>query len=84
MNGNSTANVVIRPVVSKQFCSTSQTNFIVRKRPCVVNGGGFVVTNCAGNEVFRMEGCGPLVKNQAILKDGEGKPLLAMKRKVII
>jgi uncharacterized protein YxjI len=81
MNGNS-ANVIIQPVVSKQFCSTSQTQFIVRKRPCVVNGGGFVVTNCGGNEVFRAEGCGPMVKNQAVLKDGEGNPILAMKRKV--
>jgi len=81
MNGNS-ASVIIQPVVSKQFCSTSETQFIVRKRPCVVNGGGFVVTNCGGNEVFRVEGCGSMFKNRAVLKDGEGKPILVMERKV--
>nr|ABR17557.1 unknown [Picea sitchensis] len=73
---------IVRPVVSKQFCSTSKTAFLVRKRPCAVNGGGFVVTDCGGNEVFRVEGCGLMVKHQAVLKDGEGKPILTLKRKV--
>lgn len=77
------SDVIMLPVVSKQFCSALQSEFLVRKRPCAVNGGGFVVTDRAGgNEVFRVEGCGPLVKHQAVLKDGEGKPILTLKRKV--
>lgn len=81
MNGNG-GTVTILPVVSKHFCCTSQTQFIVRKRPCAVNGGGFVVMNCGGDEVFRVEGCGPLFKNEALLKDGEGNSVLSLKRKM--
>lgn len=77
---------IVRPIVSKQFCSTSKTMFVVRKRPCAVNGGGlgggFVVMDCGGNEVFRAEGCGAMVKHQAVLNDGEGKAILTLKRKI--
>lgn len=79
MNGDSTV-VSIRPIVSKQFCSTSHKQFIVRRRPCVVNGGGLVVTDCGGSEVFRLEGCGPTAKHQFLLKDCDGKPILTLKR----
>lgn len=78
---SSDSTVIIRPVVSKHFCSTSHKQFIVRKRPCVVNGGGLVVTDCGGNEVFRLEGCGPTVKHQSVLKDCDGKTILELKRK---
>ncbi|KAJ1439934.1 Tubby-like, C-terminal [Sesbania bispinosa] len=35
------------PIVSKLYCSSSQTVLGVRRRPHVVNGGGFVVTDCS-------------------------------------
>lgn len=79
------SSVMSRPVVSSQFCSTSCTEFVVRKRPCVVNGGGFVVIDCfGGNEVFRLEGCGPTVKDEAVLKDSRWMPILTMKRCKVI
>ncbi|KAH9298624.1 hypothetical protein KI387_030306, partial [Taxus chinensis] len=75
------SNVIIRPVVSKQFCSTSREVFTVRKRPCAVNGGGFVVY-MGSEEIFRMEGCGAHVKDSALLKDAQSTPILSIKRKV--
>lgn len=73
-------------IISKLYCSSSQTVLGVRKRPHVVNGGGFVVTDCSGQRVvFRVDGCGIHgTKGQLILRDGEGDALLLMRRKVYI
>lgn len=70
-------------IISKLYCSSSQTVLGVRKRPHVVNGGGFVVTDCSGQRVvFRVDGCGIHdTKGQLILRDGEGDALLLMRRK---
>lgn len=54
----------------------------MRKRPCVVNGGGFIVVERGGNEVLRVEVCGQTLKHQAILKNDEGKHILTLKHKV--
>ncbi|TKY72875.1 LURP-one-related 6 [Spatholobus suberectus] len=71
------------PIISKLYCSSSQTVLGVRRRPHVVNGGGFVVTDCSGQRVvFRVDGCGIHgTKGQLILRDGEGDALLLMRRK---
>ncbi|KAL5709374.1 hypothetical protein ACHQM5_020072 [Ranunculus cassubicifolius] len=70
------------PIVSKLYCSPSQEHFLVRKRPHVVNGGGFVVTNCNQKVVFKVDGCGTLgVQGELILKDNEGESLLFIRRK---
>ncbi|XP_028782775.1 protein LURP-one-related 6-like [Neltuma alba] len=71
------------PIISKLYCSASQKVFVVRRRPHVVNGGGFVVTDCSSQKVvFRVDGCGILgAKGELILRDGDGDALLLMRRK---
>ncbi|KAJ1437122.1 Tubby-like, C-terminal [Sesbania bispinosa] len=71
------------PIVSKLYCSASQTVLGVRRRPHVVNGGGFVVTDCSTQKVvFRVHGCGVHgKKGELILRDGDEEPLLLMRRK---
>ncbi|KAL8136478.1 hypothetical protein V2J09_002479 [Rumex salicifolius] len=59
------------PVVSKLYCSSSEVVLVVRKRPKVVNGGGFVVTNCSQRVVFRVDGCGIVGRSgEVMLRDG--------------
>ncbi|PIA54537.1 hypothetical protein AQUCO_00900829v1 [Aquilegia coerulea] len=73
---------IMAPVVSKFYCSPSQTNFLVRRRPHVINGGGFVVTNNNQKPVFKVDGCGTLgVEGELILRDCDGEPLLLIRRK---
>lgn len=73
----------IVPIVSKLYCSSSEKVFVVRRRPHVVNGGGFVVIDCNQNVIFRIDGCGILgKKNELILRDGDGIELLLIRRKV--
>ncbi|KAI4344618.1 hypothetical protein L6164_011823 [Bauhinia variegata] len=71
------------PIISKLYCSSSQTVLLVRRRPHVVNGGGFVVSDCCTQKVvFRVDGCGVLgTSGQLILKDGDGDALLLLRRK---
>ena len=70
-------------IVSKLYCSSSQVVLVVRKRPQVVNGGGFVVTDCSQKVVFRVDGCGILgTKDELILRDADGEALLLVRRKV--
>lgn len=74
----------IVPIVSKIYCSTSEIVFGVRRRPHVVNGGGFVVVDLSQKVVFRVDGCGVLgKKEELILRDGDGGELLLIRRKVI-
>lgn len=77
------ASSVIMPIVSKMYCSPSQVVLVVRRRPHVVNGGGFVVTDCTQKVVFRVDGCGILGKDgEVVLRDAEGDSLLLIRRKV--
>ncbi|XP_010917482.1 protein LURP-one-related 6-like [Elaeis guineensis] len=70
------------PIVSKNFCSSSLISLMVRKRPHVVNGGGFVVTNCSQNVAFVVDGCGTLgAKGELMVKDGDGEPILFIRKK---
>ncbi|MQM18888.1 hypothetical protein Taro_051888 [Colocasia esculenta] len=70
------------PVVSKIFCSLHQTMLIIRKRPLVVNGGGFVVTNYTQRVLFTVDGCGTLgAEGQLLLRDGHGEPILFIRKK---
>ncbi|XP_010911020.2 protein LURP-one-related 6 [Elaeis guineensis] len=72
----------IAPVVSKIYCSSSQTTLMVRRRPRMVNGGGFVVMNANQNVVFKVDGCGILgIKGELILRDGDGAPILLIHKK---
>ncbi|XP_059276638.1 protein LURP-one-related 6-like [Lycium ferocissimum] len=70
-------------VVSKVFCSNSEIVLVVRRRPHVVNGGGFIVTNnCTQNVVFKVDGCGILgKKDELILRDSDGHDLLLIRKK---
>lgn len=74
------------PIISKLYCSSSQRVLVVRRRPHVVTGGGFVVTDCTTHQVvFRVDGCGILgAKGELILRDSHGDALLLMRRKVYI
>lgn len=77
------ASSVIMPIVSKVYCSPSQVILVVRRRPHVVHGGGFVVTNCTQKVVFRVDGCGILGKDgEVVVRDAEGDSLLLIRRKV--
>ncbi|XP_027339447.1 protein LURP-one-related 6 isoform X1 [Abrus precatorius] len=71
------------PIISKLYCSSSQTMLGVRRRPHVVNGGGFVVTDFSSQKVvFKVDGCGIHgTKGQLVLRDGEGDAILLMRRK---
>lgn len=74
---------VIKPIISKMYCSSSQAVLAVRRRPHVINGGGFVVTDCSQKVAFRVDGCGILgTKDEMILRDGDGDALLLIRRKV--
>lgn len=74
---------VIKPIISKIYCSSSQAVLVVRRRPHVINGGGFVVTDCSQKVAFRVDGCGILgTKDEMILRDGDGDALLLIRRKV--
>ncbi|XP_022731697.1 protein LURP-one-related 6-like [Durio zibethinus] len=69
------------PVISKLYCS-SQAGFVVRRRPNIENGGGFVVTDCSQKFVFRVDGCGVLgTKGELVLRDGNGDASLLIRRK---
>jgi hypothetical protein len=72
------------PIISKMYCSSSQVVLVVRRRPHVISGGGFVVTNCSDQKViFRVDGCGILgTKEELLLRDGNGDALLLIRRKV--
>ncbi|KAM3741560.1 hypothetical protein ACB098_07G005000 [Castanea mollissima] len=48
------------PIINKTYCSSSQVVLVVRRRPHVTNGGGFVVTDCNQKVIFRVDGCGIL------------------------
>ncbi|XP_038878910.1 protein LURP-one-related 6 [Benincasa hispida] len=70
------------PLVSKLYCSSSEVVFVVRTRPHVINGGGFVVTNCDQKVVFSVDGCGILGKeDELILRDGKRDALLLLRGK---
>uniref|UniRef100_A0A0D9W5I6 Protein LURP-one-related 6 n=1 Tax=Leersia perrieri TaxID=77586 RepID=A0A0D9W5I6_9ORYZ len=70
------------PVVSKFFCSSTSTTLMIRKRPIVVNGGGFVVTDLSNNVVFIVDGCGILgSKGELLVKDSDGERVLFIYKK---
>ncbi|OMO91789.1 hypothetical protein COLO4_18086 [Corchorus olitorius] len=75
-------NTLMPVIVSKLYCASSQVVLVVRRRPLVVNGGGFVVTDCSQRVVFRVDGCGVLgTKGELVLRDGNGDALLLIRRK---
>ncbi|ESW26567.1 hypothetical protein PHAVU_003G130100 [Phaseolus vulgaris] len=78
-----TANTDTMSIIGKMYCSSSQTVHVVRKRPRVVNGGGFVVMDSSAQRaVFSVEGCGVRgKKGELILREGDGGALLLMLRK---
>ncbi|OIV99717.1 hypothetical protein TanjilG_26055 [Lupinus angustifolius] len=74
---------MMMPIISKIYCLSSEKVLVVRRRPHVVNGGGFVVTDYGSQRVvFRVDGCGVLgTKGELMLRDGDGDPLLLLRRK---
>ena len=72
------------PLVSKFYCSSSEVVFVVRTRPHVINGGGFVVTDCNQKVVFSVDGCGILGKEEElVVRDEKRDALLLLRGKVI-
>ncbi|KFK39883.1 hypothetical protein AALP_AA3G301100 [Arabis alpina] len=72
----------MKAVVSKLYCSSVEEEMVVRRRPHVVNGGGFVVTDRKENIVFKIDGCGVLgTKGDLVLRDGDGNDLLLIHKK---
>ncbi|KAB2633985.1 protein LURP-one-related 6-like [Pyrus ussuriensis x Pyrus communis] len=72
----------VMPIISKMYCSSSQAVLVVRRRPHVINGGGFVVTDCRQKVAFKVDGCGILgKKDEMILRDSDGDALLLFRRK---
>jgi len=83
MGTNSKVNTMT--IISKMYCSSSQAVLVVRRRPHVISGGGFVVTDCSNDQkvLFRVDGCGILgTKEELLLRDGNGVALLLIRRKV--
>ena len=73
----------VMPIISKMYRSSSQAVLVVRRRPHVINGGGFVVTDCSQKVSFKVDGCGILgKKDEMILRDSDGDALLLFRRKV--
>jgi len=73
----------LMPIVSKIFCSQSPKTLMVRKRPHVVNGGGFVVTDCSPKTIFSVGGCGVTgAKGELIIRDEDGSSILRIQKKV--
>lgn len=73
----------MKAVVSKLHCSSTEEVMIVRRRPHVVNGGGFVVTDCREKNIFKIDGCGVLgTRGELVLRDGDGNDLLLIHKKV--
>ncbi|KAG6518843.1 hypothetical protein ZIOFF_022324 [Zingiber officinale] len=59
------------PVVSKAYCSLSQTTLMIRKRPRNINGGGFVAMDTSQVVAFAVDGCCVLgVNGECMVKDG--------------
>uniref|UniRef100_A0A7N0UMZ3 Uncharacterized protein n=1 Tax=Kalanchoe fedtschenkoi TaxID=63787 RepID=A0A7N0UMZ3_KALFE len=83
LNSNTSNNSnIIMAVVSKIYCSPDQSLLVVRRRPHMVMGGGFVVTDCSQRTLFRVDGCGVIGKmGEVVLRDGQGHPLLLLQRK---
>lgn len=78
-----TGKVDFAPILGKLFCSTSEAVLVVRKRPHMVGGGGFVVTDSDQKVVFKVDGCGIVgTKGELVLRDADGEPLLLIRRKV--
>ncbi|XP_010520534.1 PREDICTED: protein LURP-one-related 16 [Tarenaya hassleriana] len=72
----------VGPVVSTRYTSLSEETVVVRRRPHVVNGGGFVVTDCKQDVIFRVYGCGVLgAKGKLLLKNGDGADLLLIHKR---
>ncbi|KAG2717934.1 hypothetical protein I3843_03G194600 [Carya illinoinensis] len=70
------------PIISKTYCSSSQVVLVVRKRPHVISGGGFVVTDYSQKVIFRVDGCGIIGrKEELMLRDSGGDALLLIRRK---
>ncbi|GMH16583.1 hypothetical protein Nepgr_018424 [Nepenthes gracilis] len=76
------ANVVMMPIISKIYCSSSEEILVVRRRPQVVRGGGFVVTSCSQGVVFSVDGCGIVGKSgELVLRDRSGDAVLLIRQK---
>ncbi|KAG0469505.1 hypothetical protein HPP92_016205 [Vanilla planifolia] len=72
----------LMPVVSKTYCSAFLTTLVVRRRPHVVNGGGFVVTDSNQKVVFVVDGCGRIgAKGVLLVRDGDGASILRIRKK---
>ncbi|OAY66686.1 Protein LURP-one-related 6 [Ananas comosus] len=68
---------ILKPIVSKIYCSSSKAVLMVRKRPPNVNGGGLVVTDSTQKVVFSVDGCGILgAMGELIVRDGDGTAIL--------
>ncbi|KAL0927151.1 hypothetical protein M5K25_001311 [Dendrobium thyrsiflorum] len=69
-------------IVSKIFCSPSLTTLVVRRRPHVINGGGFVVSDCNQKVAFSVDGCGMLgTKGELVVRDSDGSLILLIHKK---
>ncbi|XP_042374756.1 protein LURP-one-related 6-like [Zingiber officinale] len=70
------------PVVSKAYCSLSQTTLMIRKRPRNINGGGFVAMDTSQVVAFAVDGCCVLgVNGECMVKDGNGNSILFISKK---
>lgn len=73
----------VDPGVSQGYSSESETVLVVRRRPHMVNGGGFIVSNSKQQVVFRVHGCGVLgSKGKLLLRNGDGNDLLLIRKMV--
>eukprot|EP01018_Ginkgo_biloba_P004464 Gb_36634 [translate_table: standard] len=80
----------VRMRVFEIFCSLLAFTKVVKRvrwlnptkmgRECCEN----VVADNEGNEIFRVESCGSTVKDQSVIKDGEGRPIFTVRHKILV
>lgn len=57
--------------------------YTVWRKSLLFNGNGFTVFDAKGNLVFRVENYSAGSRNEIVLMDAAGKPLLTLRRKVL-
>lgn len=69
--------------LEKGFASNEETHLTVRKTSLFYPGDGFIVYDCNGDLVFRVESYGPdgRDKDEVVLMDANGRCLLTVRRK---
>ena len=62
----------------------AETSLTVWRKSLLFNCNGFTVFDCKGNLVFRVDNYSSTSAREVLLMDAAGKPLLTIRRKVLV